>query len=240
MQAASTAKSLRTGEVSLVVVLAAIAFLCLFIAAKTIEPAYAFHMWLAVAACCRRHLHHLPALQCAHRQRTRSARDRRQAQLQFRARKIRFARRLVLGLRGHGGGHLHRLRARLSRAQHRPLVQLRTPASAAHFGGDLRVRRQRAAGDLVLCRAAHLPRAARRRSRAVVRGARLQLLHRDRRHGLSARHHRGQGIRRARMVHRPLADHRLGRPICWCSSARSSVARNPISSSPTGSISPSS
>jgi cytochrome c oxidase cbb3-type subunit I len=50
MQAASPAKSLRAGEVSLVIVLAVLALTCLFIAAKTIEPAYAFHMWLGVAA----------------------------------------------------------------------------------------------------------------------------------------------------------------------------------------------
>ena len=50
MQAASSSKSLRVGEVGLVIVLAAIALACLFIAAKTIEPAYAFHMWLGVPA----------------------------------------------------------------------------------------------------------------------------------------------------------------------------------------------
>ncbi len=80
----------------------------------------------------------------------------------------------------------------------------------AHLGGDLRLRRQRAAGDLALCRAAHLPRAPGRRSRALVRRSRLQPLHRHRRHRLPARHHPGQGIRRAGMVFRPLADHRLG------------------------------
>ena len=48
MQAASTDKSLRIGEASLAVVLAVLALACLFIAAKTIEPAFAFHMWLFV------------------------------------------------------------------------------------------------------------------------------------------------------------------------------------------------
>ena len=48
MQAASTNKSLRIGEASLAVVLAVLALACLFIAAKTIEPAFAFHMWLFV------------------------------------------------------------------------------------------------------------------------------------------------------------------------------------------------
>ncbi len=50
MQAARTAKSLRVGEVSLAAVLAVIALTCLFIAAKTIEPAYAFHMAVGVLA----------------------------------------------------------------------------------------------------------------------------------------------------------------------------------------------
>ena len=76
-------------------------------------------------------------------------------------------------------------------AQFRPAVAVvRPPAAAAHLRGDLRVRRQRADRDLVLRRAAHLPRAARRatsRRWFVVLG--LQLLHRHRRHRLSARHH---------------------------------------------------
>ena len=50
MQAVTTAKSLRAGEIGLVATLAAICLLCLFIAAKTIEPAYAFHMWLSALA----------------------------------------------------------------------------------------------------------------------------------------------------------------------------------------------
>ena len=156
-----------------------------------------------------RHLRDLPALQQARRGAP-AARDQRSAELQFRRREVHDDHGPVLGLRRHGGRRLHRLRARLPRSQHRALVQLRPPAAAAHLGGDLRLRRQRAARDVVLCRAAHVPGAAGRRPRSLVRGARLQLLHPDRRHGLSARHHREQGIRRARVVRRPLADHRLG------------------------------
>ena len=48
MQAVSTSKSLRVGEVGLAVILAVLAVACLFIAVKTIEPAYAFHMALFV------------------------------------------------------------------------------------------------------------------------------------------------------------------------------------------------
>ena len=72
----------------------------------------------------------------------------------------RHDRRRVLGHRRLRRRRLHRLAAGLSRAEPRPaLDQLRPPAPAAHLGGDLRLRRQRAARHLVLCRAAHLPRA---------------------------------------------------------------------------------
>ncbi len=50
MQAVTTRKSMRGGEVSLIAVLAIIALACLYIAAKTIEPAFAFHMALGVIA----------------------------------------------------------------------------------------------------------------------------------------------------------------------------------------------
>ena len=93
----------------------------------------------------------------------------------------------------------------------RPAVdQLRPPAAAAYVGGDLRLRRQRADRNLVLCRAEDLPRAAGGRSRALVRRRRLQFLHPDRRHRLSARRHPVQGICRAGMVRRSVADDRLG------------------------------
>ena len=238
MQAVTTRKSMRGGEVGLTAVLAVLALACLYAAAKTIEPAYAFHMALGVVAAAGGHLRHLPALFGAVG--GDAARDRRQAQLQFRARQILHPRGAVLGRGGHGGGHLHRLRARLSLAQHRALVQLRPPAAAAHLGGDLRLRRQRAARDLVLCRAAHLPRPPRRRSRAVVRRARLQHVHRARRDGLPARRHRRQGIRRAGMVRRPVADHRLGHLSAGLPRRRFGAARSRTSTSPTGSISPSS
>jgi cytochrome c oxidase cbb3-type subunit 1 len=48
MQAVTTRKSMRGGEVGLTAVLAVLALVCLYIAAKTIEPAYAFHMALGV------------------------------------------------------------------------------------------------------------------------------------------------------------------------------------------------
>ena len=45
----------------------------------------------------------------------------------------------------------------------------------------------------------------------MVRRPRLQLLHRHRRHRLPPRRHAVEGVRRARVVCRPLADDRLGR-----------------------------
>ncbi len=50
MQAVTTRKSMRGGEVGLTAVLAVLALACLYAAAKTIEPAYAFHMALSVVA----------------------------------------------------------------------------------------------------------------------------------------------------------------------------------------------
>ncbi len=44
-------KPLWSGEVGLIAVLALLGMLCLFIAARTIEPAYGFHMGLGVLAC---------------------------------------------------------------------------------------------------------------------------------------------------------------------------------------------
>ncbi len=85
------------------------------------------------------------------------------------------------------------------------LRPLHTSAVIFAFGGNVLI----ATSFYVVQRTS--PRAAGRRSVAVVRRARLQLLHRHRRHRLSARHHPVQGIRRAGMVRRPVADGRVGR-----------------------------
>ena len=134
-----------------------------------------------------------------------------------------------------------RLAARVSRAQPRPAVdELRPPAAAAHLGRDLRLRRQRPARHLVLRRAAHLPRPPRRPLGALVRGVGLPALHRHRRHRLPARHHPGQGVRRARVVRRPVADDRLGRLPAGLPRHAGAGARSRTSTWRTGSISPSS
>jgi len=50
MQAVTTKKSMRSGEIGLIAVLAIVALACLTIAVKTIEPVFAFHMALGVVA----------------------------------------------------------------------------------------------------------------------------------------------------------------------------------------------
>ena len=175
------------------------------------------------------------------RRRLPAAHHRRQAELQHGAGQVRDRRRGVLGHRRLHGRPLGGARACLSGAQLRSAVALVRPhPAAAHLRGDLRLRRQRADRDLVLCRAAHLPRAARRRHRALVRRARLQLLHRHRRHRLSARHHPVEGIRRARVVRRPVAHRRVGRLLAGLPRHASCGATSRTSMWRTGSISPSS
>ena len=75
-----------------------------------------------------RHFCDLPALQRAPGGAS-AARDQRPAELQLRPGQVLDPHGPVLGPRRHGGRRLHRLRARLSRSQHRALVQLRPPAA---------------------------------------------------------------------------------------------------------------
>ena len=76
---------------------------------------------------------------------------------------------------------------------------------------DLRLRRQRADRDVVLCPAANVARATSRSAQPMVRAARLQPVLRAGRHRLHDGHHAIEGICRARMVRRHLAGDRLGR-----------------------------
>ena len=203
-------KTMTLGEGGAALAFVALALLSIVVAAKAYTPAYAFHAYLfaagsiaAVFAIINRY-YERPAAHAA-------ADDRGQAQLQYGPGQVRDRRWRVLGGRRLQRRRLYRARTGISGAEFRSAMdQLRPPAAAAHLGGHLRLRRQRADRHVVLCRAAHLPRAARRRSGALVRRARLQFLHRHRRHRLSARHHAVEGICRARMVRRSLADRRLG------------------------------
>ncbi len=82
---------------------------------------------------------------------------------------------------------------------------LHTSAVIFAFGGNALI------ATSLLRRAAHLARAAVRRQSRLVRVLGLPAVHRPGRHRLPARHHPEPRIRRARMVCRHLADHRLGR-----------------------------
>ena len=204
-------KTMTLGEGGLALAFVALALLSIVVAAKAYTPEYAFHAYLfaagsiaAVFAIINRY-YERPA---------EPAPLTIDGKPNYNMGPVKFATvaGVFWGIAGFTVGLYIALRARLSGPQFRSaLDQLRPPAAAAHLGGDLRLRRQRADRHVVLCRAAHLPRAARRRSRALVRRARLQFLHRHRRHRLSARHHAVEGICRAGMVRRSLADHRLGR-----------------------------
>ena len=141
-----------------------------------------------LSLCSRQHrggvCHHQSLLRAPGR--TRAADHRWQAQLQHGTGQVLDRRCRVLGHCRLHRRTLHRARTGVSASQFRfALDHLRAAAAAAHIGGDLRVWRQRADRDVTLCRATHLPRAAGRRDRAVVRRARLQFLHRHCRHGLS-------------------------------------------------------
>ena len=117
----------------------------------------------------------------------------------------------VLGARRLPGRRHHRLAARLSGAQSRSRMdELRALTPLAHLGRHLRLRRQRPDRHVLLCRAAHEPRAARGPLVALVRVLGLPALHRARRHRLPARRHPVERICRAGMVRGPLADRRLG------------------------------
>ena len=239
-QAAAVKKTMTIGEGGTAIALLALAILTIVIAAKAWTPAYAFHAYLFAAASLA------SVFAIFNRYFSRSAEPVPQeidGKPNYNYGPIKFATRRFDGL-GHRRLHGRpdrRAGAGLPGAELRSVLhQFRSPASAAHLGGDLRLRRQRAAGDVVLRGPAHQPRAARRRHRALVRGPGLQLLHPDRRHGLPARHHAGQGIRRAGVVRRPVADGRLGRRTCWSSWARCGSARSRTSTWRTGSTSPSS
>ena len=98
----------------------------------------------------------------------------------------------VLGHCRHAGRRRHRVATRLSNAvllSGFAVHEFRPAASASYIGGDIRFRRQRLDRDVVLCRSAHVQRAARGRALAVVRLLGLSDLHPGCGHRLSARRH---------------------------------------------------
>jgi hypothetical protein len=95
-----------------------------------------------------------------------------------------------------------------------PYLNFGRLAAAAHIGGHIRLRRQCADRDVLLRRPAHLPRPPVRWRSRLVRVLGLPVLHYHGRDRLSAGHHPGPRICRARMVRGHLADCRLGRISC--------------------------
>ena len=143
--------------------------LSIVVAAKAYTPEYAFHAYLfaaasvaAVFAIVNRYYERRPSCR-------RSTID---GKPNYNMGPVKFATVAAVfwGIAGFTVGLWIALELAFPGAQFRPALDLvRPPAAAAHLGGDLRLRRQRADRDLVLRRAAHLPRAAGRRPRAVVR-----------------------------------------------------------------------
>ena len=203
-------KTMSIGEGGSALAFVALAIASIVIAAKAYTPEYAFHAYLFAAASIA------AVFVIINRYYDRPAATpplEIDGKPNYNMGPVKFATVAAVfwGIAGFTVGALYRVRTGVSASQFRPAMgQFRAAAAAAHLGRDLRLRRQRADRHLVLCRAAHLPRAARRRYRALVRRARLQLLHRHRRHRLSARHHPVEGICRAGMVRRPVPDRRLG------------------------------
>jgi hypothetical protein len=170
MEQLSTPKQMTHGEAGLAIIFAVFSFLSLFASAKALDSAFAFHAALASAVSLA------AAFAIVNRYYDRPAAlppEEINGRPNYNLGPIKFAAGIAMfwGIAGFAVGLL-RLSARLARAQFRPaLDQLWTIASAAHFGGDLRVRRQCADRQLLLRRAEDLPCPSRRRSGAVVRGA---------------------------------------------------------------------
>ena len=166
-------KAMTLGEGGLALAFTALALLSIVVAAKAYTPEYAFHAYLFTAGSIA------AVFAIFNRYYDRPAAPPPQTidgKPNYNLGPVKFATVAAVfwGIAGFTVGLYIALRTRLSAAQSRSaLDHLRHAASAAHVGGDLRLRRQCAARHVVLCRAAHLPRAARRRSCALVRGARL-------------------------------------------------------------------
>ena len=132
-------------------------------------------------------------------------------QLLRRAEQGRHPARHDLGRRRPVRRRLGGLAARLSQPQLRGrLDELRPAASGAHDQRHLRLRRQRADRHVLLRHAAHLAGAHSRPAQPAVRALRLQPVLPARRHRLHDGRHPVEGVRRARVVRRPLAGRRLG------------------------------
>ena len=161
------------GEVSLIIVLVVLAFVSIYVWSGAYESAFAFHAALFVVAS------GAAAFAIVNRYQERPAEPPPQIidgkpNYNFAPVKFLSLAAMFWGIAGFTVGLYIALRVGLSRAQSGPaLDHVRQAAAAAYVGGDLRIRRQCPARDFVLCRAAHMSRSSGRRSRALVRGARL-------------------------------------------------------------------
>ena len=210
MTQSQTAKSMTHGEAGLMLVFAISALLCLFAAAdgagyRLRLPRVAGIRRQPVGGLCDRKPVFRPPGSAA------AAGNQRPAQLQYGPDQIRGGDVGILGYRRICGRAADRSAARVARAQLRSAMdQLWPAAAAAYVGGHLCLWRQRPDRDLVLRRSEDLPRASGGRPRALVRRHRLQFLHPGRGHRLPARRDAIEGICRAGVVRRSVADHCLG------------------------------
>jgi hypothetical protein len=148
------------GEAGSSFAFAALAFLSLIIAAKAYTPEYAFHAYLFTAAFAA------SAFTIANRYYDRPA-ERPPLTISgkpnYNMGPVKFSTiaAVVWGIAGFTIGLLIALQLAFSGAELRHgMAVIRPHAAAAHLGGHLCLRRQRADRVLLLCRAAHLPRQA--------------------------------------------------------------------------------
>ena len=233
-------KSITESEFGLTLAMLALSVLSLFIWAKAYTTAYAFHAALFCVGGA------LAAFAIIMRHEKRPARlppAEIEGKPNYNLGPIRFASlaAVVWGIAGFTRRTLYRARARLSGAQFRSFFhQFRPPAAAAYISGDFRLRRQRADRDIVLCRAAHMPRAARGRSRALVRRRSATTSSSSSRARAICSASRAATNTRSRNGTRSSGSSSCGSPISSSSWSRWRSARSRISMSPTGSTSPSS
>ena len=210
MSQAPNAKTMTTGEAGLMLVFAVTAFLCLFAAAKALDTAFAFHASLSAAAS----LAAVIAILNRYYDRPASLPPQEiNGRPNYNMGPIKFAAvmSVIWGIAGFAVGLLiasqlawPALNFDLPWTSFGRLRPLHTSAVIFAFGGNVLIAtsfyvvqktcRARLAGDLAPW--------------FVV--ARLQFLHPDRRHRLSARRDPVQGICRTGMVRRSVADDRLG------------------------------
>ncbi len=145
---AALRKSMTFGESGTAFALVLLGFAGLYISAMGMDIGYQIHAFLFALASFAGVI--LITSQFAKRPAVIPQENRREAQLQYGPVKFATVAAMIWGIAGFTVGLIIAQPARLAMAQLRSaLDEFRTPASTAHLGGDLRLRRQRAAGHLV-------------------------------------------------------------------------------------------